>query len=40
MISEMDAAISMFIAGIISGFIGAGIAILLFLKIRKRLEGV
>ncbi|MEM2933932.1 MAG: hypothetical protein QXL78_03290 [Methanocellales archaeon] len=40
MISEMDAVISMFIAGIISGLTGAGIAIILFLKIRNRLEGV
>jgi hypothetical protein len=40
MISEMDAVISMLIAGIISGFIGAGIAIILFLRIRERLKGV
>ncbi len=40
MISEMDAVISMLIAGIISGLVGAGVAIILFLKIREKLEGV
>jgi len=39
MISEMDAIISMLIAGLVSGFVGAGMAIILYLRIRERLRG-
>ncbi len=40
MLNETEVIITMFIAGLFGGFIGAVIAIALFMRIRDRLGGV